>query len=201
MLWSRRVHGEVDAGRTEKSRWECRELMLIVYRNSTLGYNATIPSTYWSQYENIHEYNGTVLHVFERMWAVCLSAPYIPRHGHEIKKLITETGMVRIHAKRRPRHRNHVLRHARGRLLRPFPPLGNHRPHPLLQQIQDPSRQNPNHKGAMGLHETRPPFPLLRRAPTNLALPPYGCLLRHGHWCAISTGCENVDAYCYFLRF
>lgn len=44
-------------------------------RNSTIGYNATTLGTYWDQYENIHEYNGIVLNVFERMWAVRRSAP------------------------------------------------------------------------------------------------------------------------------
>ena len=47
-------------------------------RNSTIGYNATTAGTYWDQYENIHEYNGVVLNVFERMWAVRICHSYIP---------------------------------------------------------------------------------------------------------------------------
>ena len=43
---------------------------MSICRNSTIGYNATTVGTYWDQYENISEYNGVALNMFERLWAV-----------------------------------------------------------------------------------------------------------------------------------
>lgn len=70
--------------------------------NSTLA----APDTYFGIYNELSKYN-VHLNIFERLWAVS-DPPY-----HTAYTVLTRnTELVRIHAKRCPRNRNHEFRHA-----------------------------------------------------------------------------------------
>lgn len=114
--------------------------------------------------------------------------------------LTRSTELVRLHAKRCPRNWNHEFRHARGCLLWPESSLDHNRPDIVLQQVEASGAKDPNRQGTMGLHKTRPPQSLHRRITSDLALPPNGCLLRHGYRCSVPFLANDLCPNRHFLR-
>ena len=111
-------------------------------------------------------------------------------HRHSV--LMRNTELVRLHAKRCPRNRNHEFRHARSCLLWQKSSMDHNRPDIILQQVEASGAKDPNRQGTMGMHETRPSQSFHRRTTSDLALPPNGCLLRHGYRCSVPFLANNL---------
>lgn len=52
----------------------------------------------------------------------------------------------------------------------------------------------------MGVHQARPPLPLYRRAPADLALPPDGDICRYGNRRSFPINLEDALSDCRLLR-